>query len=410
MRCIALVFALLLAAPAMSQRDRYAFAQTYFGMQGGWQGVAQADRGVITAPDFLASRVIIGGTHFWRKADFYVSFPIVSRAVSGNPVQWGYTDGVITGGRFLPLGLSRKHPTPFAGIQWVVPGFAVGEGPVVSRSRLGFDAGLGMVIGKSWTVEAAAGFILHQKYRYYTTRTVVNKVHAPELGIHVAVKKYVDFTAGMGSAPARQYVSGLREYMDNRGGLSTFSIAAGPSSTIPLSAVPFARQFQWISDRPLIAIHPDLGVGYYFHKPDLALRLAFRAVLPVHEGHGLELYYRQRHWAAEAFKFLFDYKGFVPFAGLSAGITSYKFRLRDSSEVVEQLTGRVFSYALVFGWDIRPSDVEWFILRTNLRYMPAAALRSQGLRVTAHQLEFNFIQVVIYPERVVRAHQMRREE
>ena len=92
----------------VAQKDQYKFAQTYFGVQ--VDGLVGTD-----TPDFGSARFLIGGTHFWQKADFYISIPLITRSLDGDDSE--YAEGVITGFRYIPFGLSRKGPRPFIGAQ-----------------------------------------------------------------------------------------------------------------------------------------------------------------------------------------------------------------------------------------------------------------------------------------------------
>ena len=59
------------------------------------------------------------------------------------------------------------------------------------------------------------------------------------------------------------------------------------------------------------------------------------------------------------------------------------------------------SYGITFGWDIRPNRIQWFTLRTNLRYYPDLSLGlDNGLAISFDNIEFNFIQFVFYPNRI----------
>ena len=59
---------------------------------------------------------------------------------------------------------------------------------------------------------------------------------------------------------------------------------------------------------------------------------------------------------------------------------------------------------LVFGWDIRPSERgDWWVLRTNLRIPPQLELDHDDHTWSLQHLEFNFIQLVVYPQRWKRA-------
>ena len=101
----------------------------------------------------------------------------------------------------------------------------------------------------------------------------------------------------------------------------------------------------------------------------------------------------------EITKFLFDYHGFVPFAG---PILTYESLQFDESFDGNFFTRDVndFAYGLTFGWDIRPNRIQSWILRTNLRLYPKLELETNSQSIDFSNLEFNFIQLIIFPERM----------
>lgn len=387
-----------LASGQDKPKDRYQFAHAYLGLEADYLTPIKTET-VFTPPDFGGARITIGGTHFWGKADFYVSFPLFSQTLSTDH-DLNYSEGIITGARYLPLGLSMRGPRPFVGAQWVTPWFSYKGGPTLDKSRFALETGLTQVVKKVWTIELGAQYIFHQKQDYYISRTENASLFLPGYGFHIAVKRYFDFTAGLASEESQAYIGKLRERLKNSGAMSTYSIAAGISSTFGLSDVPYAGKYSWINQKMGFTINPDVAIGYYFHSLDAAIRVAYRPVTFYQESYGLKLNYKQHQVGWEAFKFLFDFKGFVPFAGLSVGATYYKFEAQDHETVLADTSVWKPSGGLVFGWDIRPTDVEWFILRTNLRYIFPSDLSIDGKKITASQLEFNFIQLVLYPERM----------
>jgi hypothetical protein len=104
--------------------------------------------------------------------------------------------------------------------------------------------------------------------------------------------------------------------------------------------------------------------------------------------------------AFEAFKFIGNYHGFVPFVGPYVGLNNYNYNEIDRGSEVVDFTENKLAYGLVFGWDIRISDVDYLLLRTNLRFTPDLNYKKKRLSFTNNQIEFNFIQVVFYPERM----------
>lgn len=75
----------------------------------------------------------------------------------------------------------------------------------------------------------------------------------------------------------------------------------------------------------------------------------------------------------------------------------------------ETMRTRLFSPGIILGWDIVPSPVYTWVLRTNLRYYPFQRIETQpGINSRVDQFEFNFIQFVWYPNRFVNVRKARR--
>jgi hypothetical protein len=72
----------------------------------------------------------------------------------------------------------------------------------------------------------------------------------------------------------------------------------------------------------------------------------------------------------------------------------------DGQQVLHDISDAKPGYGLVFGWDIRPNRLQSWILRTNLRWFPNLNLNvGEAGSVSFDNIEFNFIQLVIYPGR-----------
>lgn len=389
-----LVLFIWVVSAKAQERDRYRFAHSYLGLQTSWLAPSESGN-----PSFFTTRVSIGGMHFWNRADFYVSFPLTSSNLLANS-DWKYHEGVITGGRYLPLGLSSKYPTPYVGLQWIGPSFSAGKGPTIDRSRLGLEAGFIWVKRKTWSIQLGCHATLQNQLDYYTSRSTTEALKLPAFAIDIGIKKHIDFTAGLSSEGSKKFRAATEIKMAEDKTENTWGIGIGPSASIGTSNIPFLEEYAWLPSKNGAGIHFDFGVSHYWSKPDLALRLSYRPSRKQIDAHGFNTTFKQQRISLEAFKFLFDYKGFVPFLGIGAGTSFIDFNAADNGTNIASVSEWIPSASLVFGWDIRPTQVEWFILRTNLRYTPPMNVEANELNVIGGELEFNFIQFVCYPARM----------
>jgi hypothetical protein len=110
----------------------------------------------------------------------------------------------------------------------------------------------------------------------------------------------------------------------------------------------------------------------------------------------------RRSLALEGFKFLGDYHGFAPFIGGGLSIDRLHLKESDSEILIRDERQQHISPLLVFGWDIRPGiKSDPWLLRTNLRYAPLLNFETGSGNLSLQHLEFNFIQFVVYPGRII---------
>ena len=103
----------------------------------------------------------------------------------------------------------------------------------------------------------------------------------------------------------------------------------------------------------------------------------------------------------EATKSLFDYHGFVPFVGPAMSYEKLSFKESFEGQKVHDLVDNKIAYGITFGWDIRPNRIQSWLLRTNLRWYPNLNLEVDiDNRISFNNIEFNFIQLIIYPSRM----------
>ena len=146
--------------------------------------------------------------------------------------------------------------------------------------------------------------------------------------------------------------------------------------------------------------HADFSLGYYLHKPDVNVAVNYRAYSHGADTYGVDQFLRRRSFGLEISKVLFDYHGFTPFIGPVVSAEQLRFRETFEELRTQDQEENKLGLGLTFGWDIRPTRLQSWILRTNLRWYPNLNLELENEeKVNFSNLEFNFIQLVVYPGR-----------
>jgi hypothetical protein len=175
-------------------------------------------------------------------------------------------------------------------------------------------------------------------------------------------------------------------------------LGLGFSSAFSLSRSSYP---EWLQNPLGPCLIPDAGLGYFFGKVNAEVRLSYRRMGGYASAYGLTQAYARRSIALELMKFKGNYHGFIPFLGL--GISHEWLKYTEEDEVTAnsiRIAKETNAPVVVAGWDIRPTKAEFFILRTNLRYTPLLSLKSAERKISLDQLEVNFIQLVVFPQRI----------
>lgn len=195
----------------------------------------------------------------------------------------------------------------------------------------------------------------------------------------------------------------VTDILAESGRLNGFYVGAGISSAFWLNQSSYNQ-----SNRPYISKYdnstmPDFTLGYYFHKPDLNVAIGYRGYGTSTNAYGAIQQLLRKSFLFEATKYLFDYHGFVPFLGPTISYENLSFMEDFEGQMIYDVEDSKLGYGLTFGWDIRPNRIQSWILRTNLRWYPSLFLEVEpNSKVSFDNLEFNFIQLIIYPNRMIK--------
>jgi hypothetical protein len=396
-------------------KTRHRFAQLLIGADAmvfpsSGRTFARSENGALsdfTPHPALVPRINIGGTHFWGHTNFYISIPVANVLDSSVPFGGDYTfnPGVETGLRVYPWRIEEKKIRPFVGAAFAVTDWQQnsnrGSGAFAHQARYPVQLGL-TYQRKQLLFELGAGQFFNNESDYYVGPNETVSIALPSTYFWLGCNWQIETTLSAESSWQNGRTAATVERLEEKRALSGWSVAVGPSSAFVQGSAPRNEKlYPAIGEHRGTPIFPEFGLGYYYYPWDAHINLAFRANRSERSAYEATQLLQRRAVTLEAYKFLFDYHGFVPFIGphlsrewLSLEETVQRSTPYKGSEV-QWVPG------ITFGWDIRPNQLQGFILRTNLRYTPTQNIGPEG-GVSFQQLEFNFIQMVFYPGRVKR--------
>jgi hypothetical protein len=338
---------------------------------------------------------VIGGTHFWGYADFYVAFAFL------NLYQTGYKPRTETGLKAYPWRIEHRKLRPYIGTTWMTSSYQQGEGALIARNETPLLGGLTYCQDRL-LIELGAAYSFKPSWPYYVSMEQQAPTVTHALRLSLGAKWMIETTL----SAEKDWLSGraqmLTDTLGKLGRLNSFTLAAGPSSAFFVNGSGHNRGSRsFLGQHLLNRIFPEFGAGYYWHQPDLQLNLAYRNISSTLEAYGHAQHANRQALTLEAFKFFADYHGFAPFAGLA--LSREWLSLTDQSPQREAAVYRagLLRPGLAFGWDIRPNRLQVFYLRTNLRWFPKLELAAEGGQAFSFsQIEFNFIQLVLMMDRL----------
>ncbi len=414
MKSITLITLCLLGAlPLFSQpysegrHTRHRFAQltlgaevAYFPALGSTQYLN--NDGVLTSssvPGLISPRLSIGGLHFWGHADFAVAFPIAGMQTHrSDDLSSIYDPGISTMAKWYPWAVTRDAIRPYLGFSTQSFSFRqnrtdaeVDRGPWRSRIVTPLMAGLTLMKGNHLFELGAQYNLLQQEMAYPVSPSRLGTMTLPPLTISAGYKLMLETTAGS----ERNWQNGKTQQLTEELGsqLNGWFVGIGPSSSWMIGPSPALFGLPSVKTPLADGVFFDIVGGYYWHKPDLNLNLAWRRMRTSSSGYGLHMQQKRNSLALECTKYLVDYHGFAPFIGPALSLESLEVSFNSpQDQTYEELTGTV---GITAGWDIRPSRLDWFYLRTNLRWFPNVSMTPvDGTTARFQNLEVNFIQFV----------------
>ncbi|WMN06919.1 hypothetical protein QYS48_34265 [Marivirga arenosa] len=395
----------------MEEKSKHRFAQTYVGFntqivptQGQFVSGGLSSK----FPTLISPRFNIGGLHFWGKWDFNVNLPLAhlgDKKVSED-TEYHFIPGADLSARYYPWRMEFGKLRPYAGVSVNQMVFKLDHEELGSRDDLFFTAsplaGVSYAY-KGWQLNAELMWVPTNKKEFYTSRNQREIFHLPQNYFSVGIVKFFDTTLKEEKGYKNGSTKKKEDELRSKGKLNSFSIGVAPSGAYFLRAPQFSQGEQQSLPRHKGEFNWDFGLGYLFHDTGLHIGFSYRDYSSNSNSYGLEHVIRRKSVAFEAFKFFWDYNGFVPFIGPSISYERWGAAEFENDVMTNEVARtRMISPGIIFGWDIVPSPLETWVLRTNLRYYPLQKVKDPSRQLSRmDQFEFNIIQLVIYPNRII---------
>jgi hypothetical protein len=411
------IFSQTLYAQVYTEKQtRHRFAQMNFGLdiQSSFGGStrymdAQGNVQSLELNNTFSPRLLIGGTHFWGHADFYIAIPLYDQIIKKENQEITALRGVETAFKYYPFRIENNKVRPYIGTS-LAPfhyaqrnkNFDYPNGPELNNTCFPLLGGITFNT-KNHLIELGLAWNYANRQDYYISKNQVESIRTPPLYATLSYRYMLETTL----SAEKDWESGRTEevtkILANKGRLNGFYLGVGISSAFWLKASNYNTQLRPYIGKYSTSIMPDFTWGYYLHKPDLNIAVGYRGYDASTTTYGIIQQLNRKSLLFEATKYLFDYHGFVPFIGPAVSYEKLSFNESFEGAKTVDVEDDKLGYGLTLGWDIRPNRIQSWILRTNLRWYPNLFLEvDQHSKISFDNLEFNFIQLIIYPNRMIK--------
>jgi len=352
-------------------------------------------------------RFVIGGTHFWGHADFYLAIPLYypSMQEEGQVINFG--SGVETVFKYYPSRIEHQKIRPFVGVS-IAPFYfeqdqqnqEFGNGP--SRMHTSVPLLTGFTYNyRNHLLELGVLWNYNNQLDYYIGRAEQATIKTPPLYLSFSYRYMFDTTIGAEEAWESGRTAEITEKLASGKQLNSFFIGLGMSSAFWMGASSYNTEQRPYVPKGSASIMGDFSVGYYWHQPDVNVVAHYRSYQKGTRTYGAIQSQKRQSWGIEATKHVGDYHGFAPFIGPVITYENLSFKESFERELTQDISDQRIGYGITFGWDIRPDRRQAFLLRTNLRWFPNLQLAvAEDQKMSFNNIEFNFIQLLLFPSRL----------
>jgi len=352
-------------------------------------------------------RFVIGGTHFWGHADFYIAIPLSSPKIAADNQEIQYLRGVETAFKYYPRRIEHRKFSPYIGFS-IAPFYfeqhnnflAFKNGPELYSTNFPLLTGV-TFLNKNHLFEFGLAWNYANKQTYPISRLQKAAIKTPPLYLNLSYRYMLETTLSAEKNWESGQTKVITEKLTMQKKLNGVYVGVGLSAAFWSGESSYNTAERTYIEKYGISILPDFTFGYYLHRPDINIALGYRGYGTSTNTYGTRQVLQRNSLVLETTKCLFDYHGFVPFIGPAISYENLSFKEQFEQQQAYEVSKNKIGYGITFGWDIRPTRIQTWILRTNLRWYPNLKLEVKGeKKISFDTLEFNFIQLIIYPNRL----------
>lgn len=390
-------------------KNRYTFAQTTFGYDLEYTPAVgnsyfrnnQNQLQKIPIGKTFAPAISITGLHFWGHAEFFTTFSLPDIDLVKDATHGEYQRFSSTGFKYFARSVRIGKLSPYIGMSLSSFSFKQADGVQMKRADGSLLGGLAYSFKKGM-LEIGCNYHYKNRYGYYISKTEHIPVKVPPFSVSVDYKYFFDLSL---SSLNRERSGALQqEYnlLRKRKALSSVTLALGPAYSFFCKTSGYNKTYKpFIDEHRVSTVYPDIGIGYYNYKLDATVNLSSRFFSSTLKAFGYTQQVKRNSLALEAYKFLGDYHGFVPFIGAIASYEKWRVRETENNAETFKRNYEFIAPGIIAGWDIRPTRTDWWGVRTNIRFFPDLTLAMPGnSRMNMQQVELNFLQMILYPGRI----------
>lgn len=193
-RILILFFIFSIAKPVYSQvytekQTKHRFAQLNLGLdfQSSFGGTtkyldAQGNTQTLNLANSYSPRFIIGGTHFWGHADFYIAIPLYSPTIKNNIQEITSPNGVETVFKYYPFRIENNKVRPYIGTAFAPKvfehqnnNFQYSSGPELNYTSFPLLFGL-TFNSRSHLIEFGISWDYRNSHDYYISRSQIEQI------------------------------------------------------------------------------------------------------------------------------------------------------------------------------------------------------------------------------------------